>query len=63
MAKEDSKGITVNKEDDMPEWYSQVVLKSELADYAPIKGCMVLRPLGYALWENIQKFLDDNIIV
>lgn len=42
----------------LSEWYNEVVLKAELADYAPVKGCMVIRPYGYALWENIQKFMD-----
>lgn len=46
-------GITINKEENMPEWYSQVVLKSELADYSVVKGCAVIRPLGYALWQSI----------
>ncbi|MDR3572648.1 MAG: proline--tRNA ligase [Anaerolineaceae bacterium] len=40
------------------EWYNQVVLKSEMADYAPVRGCMVVRPYGWALWENIQASLD-----
>ena len=40
------------------EWYNQLVLKAELADYAPVRGCMVVRPYGWALWENIQGALD-----
>jgi prolyl-tRNA synthetase len=40
------------------EWYNQLVLKAELADYAPVRGCMVVRPYGWALWENIQAALD-----
>jgi prolyl-tRNA synthetase len=40
------------------EWYNQLVLKAELADYAPVRGCMVVRPNGWALWENIQQALD-----
>ncbi|RPI24676.1 MAG: proline--tRNA ligase [Chloroflexota bacterium] len=40
------------------EWYNQLVLKAELADYAPVRGCMVMRPYGWALWENIQQGLD-----
>jgi len=40
------------------EWYNQLVLRAELADYAPVRGCMVVRPYGWALWENIQKSLD-----
>lgn len=52
---DDSKlGITAKKADDFAEWYPQVVLKAELADYSPVKGCMVIRPRGYAIWEAIQ---------
>jgi prolyl-tRNA synthetase len=40
------------------EWYNQVILRSEMADYAPVRGCMVVRPYGWALWENIQQTLD-----
>jgi len=42
-------------------WYTDVILKAELADYAPVKGCMVIRPYGYAIWENIQRGLDQEI--
>lgn len=45
----------------LSEWYTDVILKAELADYAPVKGCMVIRPYGYALWEKIQKFMDFQI--
>jgi prolyl-tRNA synthetase len=51
-------GITVKKSENFSEWYTQVVQKAELADYAPVQGCMVIRPNGYAIWENIQKVLD-----
>jgi prolyl-tRNA synthetase len=47
-----------SREEDFNEWYNQLVLKSELADYAPVRGCMVVRPYGWALWENIQQALD-----
>ena len=40
------------------DWYNELVLKSEMADYSPVKGCMVVRPYGWALWENIQAALD-----
>ena len=40
------------------EWYNQLVLRAEMADYAPVRGCMVVRPYGWALWENIQQSLD-----
>jgi prolyl-tRNA synthetase len=43
---------------DFSEWYNQLVLKAQLADYAPVRGCMVVRPYGWALWENIQAGLD-----
>lgn len=44
---------------DFTQWYTDVVLKSELIDYSSVKGCMILRPYGYAIWENIQKNLDN----
>ncbi len=50
-----------DREEDFSRWYTDVVLKAELADYAPVRGCMVIRPYGYALWENIQKALDARI--
>src|ERR1700704_273564 len=46
---------------DFSQWYLDVVLKAELADYSPVKGCMVIRPYGYAMWELIQKALDTRI--
>ncbi len=52
-----AKLITPRKED-YSRWYTDVVLHAKLADYSPVKGCMVIRPHGYALWENIQKALD-----
>jgi len=54
-------GITVKKSEDFSEWYTQVILKSELADYAPIKGCMVFRELSYAIWEKIQEIFNGKI--
>jgi len=42
----------------LADWYTAAVLKAELADYAPVRGCMVIRPYGYALWENMQQRLD-----
>ena len=43
---------------DFSEWYNQLVVKAQLADYAPVRGCMIVRPYGWALWENIQAALD-----
>lgn len=50
-----------DKNVDLSEWYIDVILRTELADYAPVKGCMVIRPYGYALWENIQRAFDAMI--
>ena len=47
-------------ESDFPQWYSDVVLKTKLVDYGPVKGTMVIRPYGYAIWANIQKELDKR---
>ena len=46
------------RSENFSEWYNQLVLKAELADYAPVRGCMVVRPYGWTLWENIQSGLD-----
>ena len=51
-------GITVKKNENFSEWYLQVVLKTGLADYAPVKGFIVLPPYGYAIWESIKDILD-----
>ena len=59
MNKEDI-GITITKQEDFSEWYTQVVLKAQLADYAPVKGLIVLRPDGYSIWESLKKTLDDR---
>ncbi|MBI2431391.1 MAG: proline--tRNA ligase [Candidatus Hydrogenedentes bacterium] len=52
-----AKGITKRSED-YSQWYIDVVLKAEMADYSPVKGCMVIRPTGYGIWEKIQEHLD-----
>jgi prolyl-tRNA synthetase len=44
--------------DDFAEWYNQLVVRADLADYAPVRGCMVVKPYGWALWENITAWLD-----
>jgi len=51
----------VKKSEDFTKWYTDVIVKSEMADYAPVKGCQVIRPYGYAVWEAAQKVLDDII--
>lgn len=59
MAKEKKlvEAIT-SMEEDFAQWYTDVVKKAELIDYSSVKGCMVIKPAGYAIWENIQKELD-----
>ena len=59
MSKEDV-GITVSKNGDFSEWYTQVVLKAKLADYAPVKGLIVLRPDGYSIWESLKNTFDKK---
>src|SRR5262245_11361530 len=50
--------ITPTREENYAEWYQQVVRAADLAEVSPVRGCMVIKPWGYALWENMQKVLD-----
>jgi prolyl-tRNA synthetase len=54
-------GLTVKKSEDFSEWYTQTVLKSGLADYSSVKGCMIFREHSYAIWEKIQKIFNQKI--
>jgi prolyl-tRNA synthetase len=54
-------GITVDKDKKPNEWYTQVVQKADLADYAPVKGCMVIKPYGMKLWESIKEDFNEKI--
>ena len=58
MAQEKMVGQITDMEKDFAQWYTDVVKKAELTDYSGVKGCMVIRPYGYAIWENIQRDLD-----
>ncbi len=51
-------GITVKKSEDIASWYGEVCQKSELADYAPVKGCMIIRPRGYMIWQAVQDYFN-----
>jgi len=51
----------IKQSKDFPGWYQSIVQKAELADYSEVKGCMVIRPYGYALWENLQRDMDRRI--
>lgn len=55
------KKLLTKKSENISKWYNDVVFLAELADYGPSKGTMVIRPYGYAIWENIQKALDEKI--
>ena len=46
-------------DEDFAKWYTDVVKKAELCEYTSVKGCMVIRPYGYAIWENIQHIMDS----
>ncbi|MDB4917410.1 MAG: Prolyl-tRNA synthetase [Gemmatimonadetes bacterium] len=54
----DDKKLTTRAKD-FSAWYNELVLKAEMADYSPVKGCMVIRPNGYGIWERMQRALDD----
>ena len=58
MANEKMVKAITSMDEDFAKWYTDVVTKAELIDYSSVKGCMIIRPYGYAIWENIQKILD-----
>jgi len=59
MAKQEKTAIEPTRAEDYSEWYQQVIRASDLADRSPVRGCMVIKPWGYSLWENIVRDLDD----
>src|SRR3989344_4890541 len=61
MVKPNELGITVKKNQDFSEWYTQVIQKAELADYSPVKGCMIIRPNAYSIWETIQAYFNERL--
>ncbi len=58
--KKSQEGLTVKKEEDFSEWYQQLILKSELADYSSVSGCIVFRPASYSIWEKVQQTIDKE---
>src|SRR5436305_5858157 len=52
-----SKGI-ISKEEDYSQWYNDLVIKADMAEYSPVRGCMVIKPYGYAIWEKMVAVLD-----
>ena len=61
MAKAKTSRLITPRDEDYSRWYTDLVTQGKLADYSPVKGCMVIRPHGYALWENMQRVLDRMI--
>ena len=60
MAKESKEGLTYKKEEDFTEWFTELMIKAELADYSPVSGCIIYRPAAYALWEKIVEECDKE---
>lgn len=58
MNKKAKSAISPTRQEDYPEWYQQVIKNADLAENSPVRGCMVIKPWGYALWENMQRGLD-----
>ena len=58
MAKKPANAINPSREEDYPEWYQQVIKAADLAEISPVRGCMVVKPRGWAIWENMQRTLD-----
>ena len=59
MAKKRKNAISPTRAEDYPEWYQQVIKAADLAEVSPVRGCMVIKPWGYSLWENMQRELDQ----
>lgn len=53
--------ITPTRAEDYPEWYQQVIKAADLAEISPVRGCMTIKPWGFAIWENMQRILDDKL--
>ena len=52
--------ISPTREQNYPEWYQQVIKAADLAEVSPVRGCMTIKPWGWAIWENMQRVLDDQ---
>jgi prolyl-tRNA synthetase len=53
--------ISPTRAENYPEWYQQVVKAADMAEISPVRGCMIIKPWGYAIWENMQRILDEEI--
>ena len=61
MAKEQANAISPSRAEDYPEWYQQAIRAADLAENSAVRGCMVIKPWGYGIWEGIQRELDRRI--
>ncbi|MCS5596173.1 MAG: proline--tRNA ligase [Alphaproteobacteria bacterium] len=61
MGKKARTAITPTREENFPEWYQQVIKSADMAENSPVRGCMIIKPYGYALWENMQQVFDGMI--
>jgi prolyl-tRNA synthetase len=61
MTQKDQTAITPTRQEDYPEWFQQVIKAADMAENSPVRGCMVIKPWGYGIWENVQRYLDARI--
>lgn len=61
QGKQAKTAITPRRDEDFPEWYQQVIKAADMAENSPVRGCMIIKPYGYALWENMQRIFDRMI--
>lgn len=61
MSKKPRTAIVPTREENFPEWYQQVIKSAGMAENSPVRGCMIVKPYGYAVWENMQRIFDDKI--
>ena len=58
--KSNKTAIKPTRAENYPEWYQQIIKAADLAEVSPVRGCMIIKPWGYAIWENIQRVLDEK---
>ncbi len=61
MGKKARTAITPTREENFAEWYQQVIKAADMAENSPVRGCMIIKPYGFAVWENMQRIFDDKI--
>ena len=60
MGKKPRSAIQPTRQEDYPQWYQQVIRAADLAEISPVRGCMVIKPWGWAIWEKMQQILDQT---